>query len=334
MLLRSKLQDITLRRRSRAFSNNQGLMSDDTCLPSPTANNRRPTFSSLFPSPRLFSGFSPKGASDREAVMSPTSILETKPFSTIGNPFFTDRNQRRPIKNVVATTTADEDRHHPWDSGDSKAIGLGLVDALNNEKVDQQTSKPESRMVMFGSQLKIQIPLVRSSSISPSGSIESPHSPIEFGVKTKNSQLALYSPARRSPMGSANMEADVLTSSPRLFTGRLSPSEMELSEDYTCVISRGPNPRTTHIFENCIVESCGDGFVALRKESSSLADHSGYTSDDFLSYCYACRKNLGQGKDIFMYRGEKAFCSRECRYQEMLFDEEMEKCSSDLSDSL
>ncbi|CAI9774337.1 unnamed protein product [Fraxinus pennsylvanica] len=32
--------------------------------------------------------------------------------------------------------------------------------------------------------------------------------------------------------------------------------------------------------------------------------------------------NLGQGKDIYMYRGEKAFCSHECRCQEM-FSEEM-----------
>ncbi|XP_010932772.1 FCS-Like Zinc finger 8 [Elaeis guineensis] len=307
-------------------------MSDYTCLPSPTANNKRPTASSLFPSPRLFSGLSPKGPSDCEAAMSPTSILETKPF--IGNPFFTDRNQRRSIRDAIAPTTANQSRHHPWDNGDSKAIGLGLVDALNNEKIDKQASKPESRMVLFGSQLKIQIPPIQSSSISPSGSIESPRSPIEFGIKTKNSQLALYSPARRSPVGSTNMEAVVPTSSPRLFTGCLTPSEMELSEDYTCVISHGPNPRTTHIFDNCIVESCGDGFVALRKENRSLADNSGYTSDDFLSFCYACRKNLGQGKDIFMYRGEKAFCSRECRYQEMLFDEEMEKCSGDLSDSL
>lgn len=133
--------------------------------------------------------------------------------------------------------------------------------------------------------------------------------------------------------GSTNMEADVLTSPP-LFMGCLSPSEVELSEDYTCVITHGPNPRTTHIFDNCIVERCGDGFVALKKDSRSLADHSGYASDDFLSYCYACRKSLGQGKDIFMYRGDKAFCSHECRYQEMLFDEEMEKCSRDLSDSL
>lgn len=45
---------------------------------------------------------------------------------------------------------------------------------------------------------------------------------------------------------------------------------------------------------------------------------------DFLSCCYLCRKRL-QGKDIFMYRGEKAFCSEECRYQQISSDECLEK---------
>jgi hypothetical protein len=44
--------------------------------------------------------------------------------------------------------------------------------------------------------------------------------------------------------------------SPRVFSRCLSTSEMELSEDYTCVITHKPIPRTTHIFYNCIIESC------------------------------------------------------------------------------
>ncbi|CAI0459696.1 unnamed protein product [Linum tenue] len=40
----------------------------------------------------------------------------------------------------------------------------------------------------------------------------------------------------------------------RVFTS----GEMELSEDYTCVISHGPIPKTTHIFDDCIVDAyCG-----------------------------------------------------------------------------
>ncbi|XP_020574299.1 uncharacterized protein LOC110020511 isoform X2 [Phalaenopsis equestris] len=48
---------------------------------------------------------------------------------------------------------------------------------------------------------------------------------------------------------------------------------------------------------------------------------------EFLSCCNLCRKRL-DGKDIYMYRGEKAFCSKECRYQQIVSDECTEKCVS------
>ncbi|XP_058111362.1 FCS-Like Zinc finger 8-like [Magnolia sinica] len=119
------------------------------------------------------------------------------------------------------------------------------------------------------------------------------------------------------------------------FPGSLSASEIELSEDYTCVISRGPNPRTTHIYGNCILEShpieldeCnkkeGWGIGSLGPVKCS-ADQIPYPSDDFLSFCYSCKKKLEEGKDIYMYRGEKAFCSSSCRSEEILVEEEMEK---------
>ncbi|KAH7653261.1 Zf-FLZ domain-containing protein [Dioscorea alata] len=287
-----------LKKRSRTVSSSSSKQS----LQSPTGKYNRMASSSLFPSPRLFVGFSSKGFTDTEpAAMSPTSILETKPFSSIGNPFFSDRNPRKPVNETNVPLESNK-HHHPWDNGDSKAIGLGIIDALTNEKANDKSSKQDSRMVLFGSQLKIQVPYINSGPISPTCSVESPNSPIEFGIKTKDSQLALYSPPPATP---------------RIFSGCFSPRDMELSEDYTCIISHGPNPKTTHIFDNCIVESCGDGYP------QSMADRTMYPSDDFLSFCYACKKNLGHGKDIFMYGGEKAFCSRECRYQEMLFDEEV-----------
>ncbi|KAI3915160.1 hypothetical protein MKW98_011505 [Papaver atlanticum] len=49
-----------------------------------------------------------------------------------------------------------------------------------------------------------------------------------------------------------------------------------------------------------------------------------YPPSDFLSSCYLCRKKL-HGKDIYMYRGEKAFCSNECRYQQIASDERKDK---------
>ncbi|PWZ57661.1 hypothetical protein Zm00014a_006030 [Zea mays] len=41
---------------------------------------------------------------------------------------------------------------------------------------------------------------------------------------------------------------------------------------------------------------------------------------EFLSCCDMCRRAL-DGKDVFMYRGERAFCSMECRYHAIVSDE-------------
>ncbi|CAL9063839.1 FCS-Like Zinc finger 8-like isoform X1 [Musa acuminata AAA Group] len=319
MFLRSKIQDIMLRKRTRSVSNKQGLMSDTASLLSPTA-------ASFFTSPRPFSGFSQKGTADPEAGASPTSILETRPFSAIRNPSFFDGNPKRAIlSSSVTPTIPNVSRPLPQENGDPRAIGLGLLDVLNNEDSVKSTSKPEKRMVVFGSQLKIQIPPpptapTQFSSISTTGSTESLHSPIEFGIKTRNSKLALYSP-QKSPLQTGYVGFDMLNSSPRVFTGCLPQSEMELSEDYTRVILHGPNPRTTHIYDNCIIESCGNGW----NEKGASHDQPAYTADGFLSFCYGCKKKIGPGDDIYMYRGEKAFCSHECRDQEMLSNEGKEE---------
>ncbi|KAM0963030.1 hypothetical protein ACFX15_021621 [Malus domestica] len=281
-------------------------MAETSSLLSPREKHTKPT-SSIFANPRLFTSFTSKSVSETDAVMSPTSILETKPFLGLRNPFWSESNTPR--------TPEPESRRIHWDKLDSKGIGLAIVDALNDS--DPKPSKPQTRMVIFGSQLKIQIPPLQP---YPS---ESPKYPADFSNKTENSHLgssssvSSRSPEKTSPFESASSGLETMNST-RVFTSCLSVSEMELSEDYTCVISHGPNPKTTHIFDNCIVES-SDGvpeFSPGRKSNGSS-----YLSESFLSFCDNCKKNLGHGKDIFMYRGEKAFCSRECRYQEMLLEE-------------
>ncbi|KAL3507891.1 hypothetical protein ACH5RR_033273 [Cinchona calisaya] len=272
-------------------------------LSSPSKSQRRTntTISSLFSSPRLFTGcVTSKGLADSESLMSPTSILDSKPFSAFRNPFWSD------LSSTPKTPSKQENKPHLESSR-----GVGLVDALDNEKSDSKNiCKPESRnMVVFGSQLKIQIPQL------PNSPVDSPKSPADFGIKTR----------KKSPFGNSNSGLEN-SNSPWFFSG-LSISEMELSEDYTCVISHGPNPRTTHIFDDCIVESCS-GPVQIsssRKLNGVFINRSlSYPSENFLSFCYNCKKNLGQGKDIYMFRGEKAFCSSECRDKEMMLEERME----------
>ncbi|KAG2313535.1 hypothetical protein Bca4012_028083 [Brassica carinata] len=55
--------------------------------------------------------------------------------------------------------------------------------------------------------------------------------------------------------------------------------------------------------------------------------HSGDFSDagHFLRSCSLCERLLVPGRDIYMYRGDTAFCSSECRQQQMVQDERKEK---------
>ncbi|EPS61645.1 hypothetical protein M569_13152, partial [Genlisea aurea] len=50
----------------------------------------------------------------------------------------------------------------------------------------------------------------------------------------------------------------------------------------------------------------------------SISDH---RPSYFLDCCYLCRRALESNADIYMYRGNTAFCSEECRQEEMDRDE-------------
>jgi len=252
----------------------------------------------VFPSPRPFmamalpqAGLLDGSSEGPSSAMSPTSILETKQFCCSAlPPFLSERSLRR--------------AHHVDAAVAPEPAGVGLADVLR----DHGGAKLGGGKVVFGSQLRIQVPSGRA--------VELVSSPIEFGVKNRDAQLAVLSPARRF------LPEVVSSPSARVFAGAVAPGEVAMSEDYTCVISRGPNPRTRHIFDDCIVESCGDVLVGKMDKGAGAADDGGAAvASGFLSSCHACNKQLGHGSDIFIYRGDKAFCSSECRYQEMLFDE-------------
>ncbi|KAL3621436.1 hypothetical protein CASFOL_036348 [Castilleja foliolosa] len=49
---------------------------------------------------------------------------------------------------------------------------------------------------------------------------------------------------------------------------------------------------------------------------------------NFLRVCSLCKRRLTPGRDIYMYRGDSAFCSLECRQRKMAEDEKKEKYSS------
>ncbi|XP_047316595.1 FCS-Like Zinc finger 8-like [Impatiens glandulifera] len=203
--------------------------------------------SSFSGSPRFFNGFLTRSLSDTE-TMSPVSILDTKPFSnSSSNPSF---------GTIFSTLSVKLPKNSPvnkqsWEEFGTRGIGLVLDDLIADEKNSENISSPKSSStgkILFGSKLKIQIPLL---AVSPS---QSPKSPADFGIKS-NRDFSM------SPLS---------VNSPKTLSRYPSFSEMELSEDYTCVITHGPNPRTTHIFDNCIVESCPNVVGSKRDQQCCL----------------------------------------------------------------
>ncbi|EPS63644.1 hypothetical protein M569_11141, partial [Genlisea aurea] len=79
-----------------------------------------------------------------------------------------------------------------------------------------------------------------------------------------------------------------------------------------------------------ILESCRDRSPpqVIRKGSAMkappLSNFPAATTSycGFLERCFLCRKKLLPGKDIYMYNGDKGFCSEECRCRQIFMDED------------
>ncbi|KAM0943236.1 putative Zf-FLZ domain, FCS-Like Zinc finger/14 [Dioscorea sansibarensis] len=106
------------------------------------------------------------------------------------------------------------------------------------------------------------------------------------------------------------------------------PAEEMMSESYTCVISYvGGNAVKKRVYFD-------DGMGCNYERSSEepyrplLPAPEPEPELDFLSRCHLCRKWL-HGKDIFMYRGEMGFCSENCRWEQIMNDEQTEKFGPD-----
>lgn len=158
-------------------------------------------------------------------------------------------------------------------SGSSHCAGIGspaagLAGVLVAGEADDGGYRSSGR-VLLGMRLRVQLPPPPGK--GPGGG-DLPGSPIEFGVKNRDAQLALLSPVQRSPLSS---------SAARL--ARRSEVDELAEEDYTCVIARGANPRMTHIFEDRVVESrAGDGDNGGGGDACCLLSSSSACKEDAL----------------------------------------------------
>lgn len=164
-------------------------------------------------------------------------------------------------------------------------VGLGLVDSLS----DENPTPLGSRKVLLGSEMRITENLTRKNSST---------APIQPGV------VELKDENMSDGLNGSFMSLDDIVN----------------SEDYTCVVSRGPNPRTTHIFGDRVFEFQGEQLIPDEGgcEDSLVPPLKG----DTMSFCCFCAEKLKEGKDIYMYQGDKAFCSMECR--ENFMEDEIE----------
>ncbi|XP_072995659.1 FCS-Like Zinc finger 10-like isoform X2 [Typha latifolia] len=336
--------EVMLRKMGKAFEKDQ--TKDD--IMSSVLNSSSESLaqkSGLFRFPALLVRLSTKGLLDSDSVWSPTSPLDYKFFSNIGSSSV--RSPRSP---------GPGGQPKSWDAS---RVGLGLVDTLNEEGMASHNKK-----VLLGSELKTNIPGSKPQFdvIPGNSSVVTP----EFLSEANNT--CLQAPVRScSQLGQQQMELDsdkvemqikncddVPKSSVAMLVpnyisdGLISPlsmSSIPQSEDYTCIISHGPNPRTTHIFGDLILETHisrsltvgsgkywegKEGFPRVVKSSEDLPF---YPCNDLFSFCCSCRKKLKEGKDIYIYLGEKAFCSSECRENFIAEEAEEEECMIDSASS-
>lgn len=71
----------------------------------------------------------------------------------------------------------------------------------------------------------------------------------------------------------------------------------------------------------------GRGYRARPHRRNSADFSAAVETAAFLHACGLCNRRLGPGRDTFMYKGEAAFCSLECRQQHITHEEWRDKCT-------
>ncbi|KAK4776474.1 hypothetical protein SAY86_005162 [Trapa natans] len=287
-----------LRNRSRTvFGKQSPLVADHprSSQPSPpTQNHRRNGVSSWLGS--TSGGFSPSSrfcSETTKTMMSPALFLDVRRVSAL--------RTHPPVR-------PPEGKKRSWQDFESQGgIGLAIVGNMFNKVPEKNGVKPNRNLVLYGLTIRTSIPSPPPPPPPPVSTFGPLEYPSDFRENSRNS---------RHPQG--------LKSSSRPLTECLSVREMELSEDYTCITFHGPNGRTTHIFDDCVVEKNYFSVLPHKPKPPGnvmLPPHKPKQGkQSFLNFCYTCTKRLEQSKDIYIYRGDKSFCSQECRHREILLD--------------
>ncbi|XP_076910494.1 FCS-Like Zinc finger 14-like [Bidens hawaiensis] len=192
----------------------------------------------------------------------------------------------------LSSNSNDQNRSAKRFREQNGVVGLGIVVAMNDESLVHSTQNPV------------------------------------FSVSPRSNPIPIFS---KNPSREDDDDVDV---------------GIELLEEYTCVISHVGNSLIKKIEyfddgikrKSCVsgghttsywVSSGGVGGGVFCSPSPPVVVGGGMVFEDvdFLNSCYLCKKKL-HGLDIFIYKGEKAFCSEECLYKQISVDEHKEKYAS------
>ncbi|KAM3278028.1 hypothetical protein ACQJBY_045732 [Aegilops geniculata] len=216
-MFRSKVQEMILRRRSRSMNGAaQHAGSSPTASCDAGGGGKGAARAPSFAAPRLLHSSSlPAGGRAAVVIGSPARDPETMSAYAMSPTSVLDASVA--FGSPGPAVDAGGGKRRPWCDGCAGPHGLADV-------LDCAHEAQRRKNVLRGAVRAQARALVRSSSLDRR---------VEFGVKNKSSWL----PLRAARAGPTEAEED-------------GPS----SEDYTCVISRGPNPRTVHIFGDRVVE--------------------------------------------------------------------------------
>lgn len=307
-----------LRKRSRTVQDQSKVqlmvdLSSSSCFSHDSATEQKTRRSSFFIVPGLLVSFTGKSLSESDSMRSPTSPLDYRIFSNLASSII--RTPRSPGRS--------------WDC--SGSVGLGLVNSLRDDKFSGGGA--ESKNILLGSHMRLTNIINTKNLFNFAGDEHSEPKGSPFS-KIRPSKLELESDSCSSDHLQQTQNCNFDVSSVEFFHGSMGC--LSASEDYTCIISHGPNPKTTHIFGDRILESSvieshdsenkqgregGESHWIIQSSENSPP----LPSSDFLSFCYFCDKKLEEGRDIYMYRGDMAFCSWNCREQVILIEEESKK---------
>lgn len=215
----------------------------------------------LFSIPGFFVGFGAKGTQDSDAGKSPTSPLDFGVFANFGGLF----SPRSP-----APSSPRFGQRNKWVCD---KVGLSVLSSIASSirEGDEGQSDYSFRRenILLAPQIKVNVnrrpelsselfddPCIKSNSLPKNYAAASLSDAVNIHPHPCDSITDVWDTIvveeRNSPRRSSSSPMDIISS--QASSHSLSGREMALSEDYTCIISHGPNPKTTHIFGDCILD--------------------------------------------------------------------------------